>query len=40
MCNGLAGARQFRRDLSDCSSNSNANGDSLKQAFAKVVLPE
>jgi len=40
LCNGLAGARQFRRDLSDCSGNADANGDSLKQAFAKVVMPE
>ncbi|WP_353538282.1 tRNA dihydrouridine(20/20a) synthase DusA [Colwellia sp. KU-HH00111] len=36
LCNGLAGARQFRRELSDCAGNENANGDTLKQAFAKV----
>jgi len=33
MCNGLAGARQFRRDLSDCSSNANANGIILVRIF-------
>lgn len=37
LCNGLAGARQFRRYLSESSGNSGANGDTLKQAFAKVV---
>ncbi len=37
LCNGLAGARQYRRYLSECAGNSNANGDTLKQAFAKVV---
>ena len=38
LCNGLAGARQYRRYLSECAGNSGANGDTLKQAFAKVVL--
>jgi len=37
LCNGLAGARQYRRYLSECAGNSDANGDTLKQAFAKVV---
>jgi tRNA-dihydrouridine synthase A len=36
--NGLPGARQYRRFLSDCASNSDANGDTLKQAFSKVIL--
>ena len=40
LCNGLAGARQFRRYLSDSSGNADANGKTLKQAFAKVVMPE
>tara|TARA_R110001583_G_C5543397_1_gene399632 strand:- start:43 stop:999 length:957 start_codon:yes stop_codon:yes gene_type:complete len=37
LCNGLPGARQFRRYLSESSGNPDANGDTLKQAFAKVV---
>ena len=37
LCNGLPGARQFRRNLSECSGNSDANGDTLKQAFTKVI---
>jgi len=37
LCNGLAGARQYRRYLSECAGNAGANGDTLKQAFAKVV---
>lgn len=40
LCNGLPGARQFRRSLSDASGNVDANGDTLKLAFAQVVLPE
>jgi len=40
LCNGLAGARQYRRYLSECAGNADANGDTLKQAFAKVVMPE
>jgi len=39
LCNGLAGARQYRRYLSECAGNADANGDTLKQAFAKVVMP-
>ncbi len=38
LCNGLAGARQFRRYLSECAGNSDANGSTLKQAFAKVAI--
>jgi tRNA-dihydrouridine synthase A len=38
LCNGLAGARQYRRYLSECARNSDANGETLKQAFAKVVV--
>ncbi len=37
LCNGLAGARQYRRYLSECAGSSGANGDTLKQAFAKVT---
>lgn len=37
LCNGLAGAKQFRRFLSENSSQANANGDLLKQAFDKVI---
>ena len=40
LCNGLAGARQYRRYLSECAGNADANGDTLKQAFAKVVMPD
>lgn len=40
LCNGFAGARQYRRYLSDSAGNDNANGDTLKQAFAKVVMPD
>ncbi len=36
LCNGLAGARQFRRYLSDCAGAENANSTVLKAAFAKV----
>jgi len=39
LCNGLAGARQYRRHLSESSGNAEANGNTLKQAFAKVELP-
>ncbi len=37
LCNGLAGAKQFRRFLSENSSLPEANGDLLKRAFDKVV---
>lgn len=36
LCNGLAGARQFRRYLSECAGQPNANGHTLKEAFLKV----
>lgn len=39
LCNGLAGARQFRRYLSECAGKAEANGDTLKFAFSKVELP-
>ena len=39
LCNGLAGARQYRRFLSECAGNEEANGDTLRQAFSKVILP-
>jgi tRNA-dihydrouridine synthase A len=38
LCNGLAGARKFRRDLSDSASKGVSNGDTLKQAYEGVVL--
>ena len=38
LCNGLAGARQFRRFLSESARQSDADGDTLKQAFAKVTM--
>jgi len=37
LCNGLAGARQYRRSLSDCSGDEGANGDSLRQAYNQVL---
>lgn len=37
MCNGLAGARQYRRYLSESARQSDANGNTLKEAFAKVL---
>jgi tRNA-dihydrouridine synthase A len=36
LCNGLVGARQFRRYLSECAGKPNASGDVLLQAFAFV----
>ena len=38
LCNGLPGARQFRRRLSECAGDSAANGDTLIKAFALVSL--
>lgn len=38
LCNGLPGARQFRRSLSECAGNHQASGETLKQAFARVSL--
>jgi tRNA-dihydrouridine synthase A len=37
LCKGLAGARQFRRYLSESAREDGANGNTLKQAFAKVT---
>ncbi|TPH16117.1 tRNA dihydrouridine(20/20a) synthase DusA [Litorilituus lipolyticus] len=36
LCNGLAGARQFRRYLSECAGKPEANGTTLKEASLKV----
>jgi len=36
LCNGLVGARQFRRHLSECAGKEGANGQVLLDAFAKV----
>jgi len=36
LCNGLVGARQYRRYLSECAGHADANGDVLKKAFLKV----
>lgn len=36
LCNGLPGARQFRRFLSENSNRENAHSDVLKEAFTKV----
>jgi len=36
LCNGLTGARQFRRYLSECASKPNANGNVLQEAFTFV----
>jgi tRNA-dihydrouridine synthase A len=38
LCNGLAGARQFRRYLSESARAEGAGGHTLKEAFAKVTL--
>jgi len=37
LCNGLAGARQYRRYLSESARESEANGNTLKDAFAIVT---
>ena len=37
LCNGLAGARNFRRQLSDCSSKNDVDGEALAQAYANVA---
>jgi tRNA-dihydrouridine synthase A len=37
LCNGLAGARQFRRYLSESAREDGANGNTLKEAYKKVV---
>ncbi len=36
LCNGLSGARQFRRHLSECASKDGADGQVLLDAFDKV----
>jgi len=36
LCNGLAGARQYRRYLSECAGQADANGNTLKEAFLRV----
>ena len=38
LCNGLAGARQFRRYLSETASRDGANSQVLFEAFAKVKM--
>jgi len=38
LCNGLPGARQFRRHLSDCSGKQDASSKALFEAFSRVVL--
>jgi tRNA-dihydrouridine synthase A len=38
LCNGLAGARQFRRYLSESARADGAGGHTLKEAFAKVTM--
>ncbi|WP_440875012.1 tRNA dihydrouridine(20/20a) synthase DusA [Thalassotalea sp. PLHSN55] len=37
LCNGLPGARQFRRTLSECAGDLSANGQTLQQAYNQVV---
>ena len=37
LCNGLVGARQFRRHLSECAGKEGADGKVLLEAFAKVT---
>jgi tRNA-dihydrouridine synthase A len=37
LCNGLAGARQFRRYLSECSGNASADASVLRHAFSLVT---
>ena len=39
LCNGLAGARQFRRHLSEQCSGNDATSQVLFDAFAKVTMP-
>ncbi len=38
LCNGLPGARQFRRYLSECASQEGADSKILRQAFERVQL--
>jgi tRNA-dihydrouridine synthase A len=37
LCNGLAGARQFRRYLSENANGANVGGEILQQAYSKVL---
>ena len=37
LCNGLAGAKQFRRYLSENANAPDVGGEVLQQAFAKVL---
>ena len=37
LCNGLAGAKQFRRYLSENANGENVGGEVLQQAFEKVL---
>jgi tRNA-dihydrouridine synthase A len=37
LCNGLAGARQFRRHLSECAGKKGADGNVLLDAFSNVT---
>jgi len=37
LCNGLAGARQFRRHLSECAGKEGADGKVLHEAFTNVT---
>jgi tRNA-dihydrouridine synthase A len=39
LCNGLAGARQFRRHLSEQCSGNDVTSQVLFDAFAKVTVP-
>ncbi len=39
LCNGFAGAKQFRRFLSESSRGEEVTGDILHQAFEKVSIP-
>ncbi len=38
LCNGLAGARQFRRHLSECAGREGADAGVLAEAFSRVVI--
>ena len=38
LCNGLVGAKQFRRHLSECAGKDGADGQVLIDAFNKVDL--
>jgi tRNA-dihydrouridine synthase A len=38
LCNGLSGARQFRRHISECANKDGANGQVLLDAFNKVAV--